>query len=196
MNRITWLLLLYQLPAKPSTQRVFVWRRLKSLGALYLQHSACLLPMREELSEGVQELKREIEDRGGETLLLSIELMEPDESAAVIERFRQQSDEDYGEFLGKCADFHQELQKERKDRHFTFAELEENEVELVKLRSWLPKIVERDFFSAESARHARSALRDCEKDFEKFGSQVATAQGVDGQRRAIRAPLRRRKRSD
>ena len=35
-----WLLLVYRVPPEPSRLRAAVWRRLKSLGAIYLQNSA------------------------------------------------------------------------------------------------------------------------------------------------------------
>jgi len=179
MSDADWLLFLYQLPAKPSTQRVFVWRRLKACGALYLQHSACLVPDRQDLRETLAELKDEIESRRGEAVALAIRLTDAKARDGIVVRFQAQSDEDYREFLGKCRDFHQELDHERKAKHLTFAELEENEVEMTKLRGWLPKIVDRDFFGASLAAAARQALQACEQDFGKFSQQVAHAQGKD-----------------
>ena len=186
MSDADWLLFLYQLPAKPSTQRVFVWRRLKACGALYLQHSACLVPDRQDLRQTLAELRDEIESRRGEAVVLAIRLTDAKERDGIVVRFQAQSDEDYREFLGKCRDFHQELDHERKAKHFTFAELEENEVEMTKLRGWLPKIVDRDFFGASLAAGARQALQACEQDFGKFSQQVAHAQGQDA------TPSRRR----
>ena len=174
-----WFLFLYQLPAKPSTQRVFVWRRLKACGALYLQHSACLVPNRPDLREALASLKGEIEGRRGEAVVLAIRLTDPKERGEIIGRFQAQSDEDYREFLGKCRDFHQELDHERRAKHFSFAELEENEVEMAKLRGWLPKIVDRDFFGASLAAGARQALQACEQDFAKFSQQIARALGQE-----------------
>ena len=40
-----WLLLVYRVPPEPSRLRSAVWRRLKSLGAIYLQNSAAALPV-------------------------------------------------------------------------------------------------------------------------------------------------------
>ena len=41
---LSWILLLYELPAAKSSQRVNFWRRLKKFGALPLKTSAYLLP--------------------------------------------------------------------------------------------------------------------------------------------------------
>lgn len=86
--------------------------------------------------------------------------------------FQQQAEEEYQEFLGRCRDFHQELDHEREIKNLTFAELDENEVELAKLRSWWPKIQERDLFEAIGCAQALKALSACGQDFEVFTQQV------------------------
>jgi hypothetical protein len=172
-NSDTWLMLLYNLPAQPSTQRVYVWRKLKSCGVLYWQHSVCVLPARPGFREKFAQLKRDIEDRHGEATISTIQFPDSSEQESIVARFRQQADEEYQEFLGQCRDFHAELANERKASHYTFAEMEENEVELAKLRSWLPKINERDFFQASLGSKAIKTLAACEKDFVKFSETVA-----------------------
>jgi len=197
----TWILFLYQLPSHPSTQRVYVWRRLKSCGAVYLQNSVCLLPHRTDVLRQLEEVRTEIEARKGRARLLPVRLLESSHNAEVVRLFQQQSDEDYTEFLGRCADFHKELAHERKSDHFTFAELEENEVELAKLQSWLPKIRGRDFHGAATAQKAARALAACEADFARYSKQVGDAQGLGSsvqrrarvdRRRSRRRPVRGR----
>ncbi|HEU5102958.1 MAG TPA: Chromate resistance protein ChrB [Roseiflexaceae bacterium] len=69
-------------------------------------------------------------------------------NALLVQRFQQQADVEYQELLGRCHDFQAELAAERAKGNLTFAELDENETELTKLRSWLAKIGERDWFDA------------------------------------------------
>ena len=45
-EQVSWLLLIYRVPSEPTRLRAAVWRRLKSLGAIYLQNSAAALPAR------------------------------------------------------------------------------------------------------------------------------------------------------
>jgi hypothetical protein len=176
-SRRVWLLFLYQLPSRPSTQRVYVWRRLKGYGALYLQNSVCLLPAQADLLDQIQKLTTEIEARQGEARLLRIHLADATEEERVIGLFRAQVDEEHGEFMGKCKDFHGELTRERAASHFTFAELDENAHELDKLHSWLPKIHRRDFFHASLAQEATAALSECERDFDAFANEVEKSAG-------------------
>lgn len=108
----------------------------------------CLLPQREDLQSHLKELKADITAGGGEADLFTICIDEPEQNTMLVERFQQQIDQEYQEFLGQCRDFYSELSEERKISNLTFAELEENEAELTKLRSWLPKIRDRDLFDA------------------------------------------------
>lgn len=176
METPRWLLFLYQVPSSPSTHRAYAWRKLKAIGALYLQNSICLLPSREELRGRLVELRDEIASRGGEANLLELELVGKGECEAMIERFGEQVGDEYGEFLEQCGDFHAELRKERDKKHLTYGELEENEAEIEKLRSWLPKIVARDFFGMKLKAAALAGLEKCEKDFALFEGQVEAAE--------------------
>jgi hypothetical protein len=176
MDRPRWLLFYYTVPASPSTHRAYAWRKLKALGALYLQNSTCLLPSAAGLARGLAELREEIAARGGEASLLEMELVDGSEAAAMVERFRAQSRDEFGEFLERCSDFHAELRKERGKRHLTFGELEENEAEIAKLRAWLPKIQARDFFHEPQGDSALAALARCERDFAVFERQVEGAE--------------------
>jgi hypothetical protein len=176
----TWLLFAYQLPASPSTHRSYTWRKLKAAGALYLQNSVCLLPERGDLRLRLAELKEEIADRGGSARLLPMRIEDEAEEASLVAGFLAQIDDDYGEFLEKCADLHAELAKETKKGHFTWGELEENEAELVKLRAWLPRLEARDWFSSARGGEARADLASCEKDFLAFEAEVESRLGEPG----------------
>lgn len=172
MTQSRWNLLIYRVPSQPSTQRVHVWRKLKGWGGLYLQQSVCVLPPRENLQQQLEKLRAEIVSGGGEADLLTVQIEDETQNALLIQRFQQQAEEEYQEFLGRCRDFHQELDHEREISNLTFAELDENEAELAKLRSWLPKIRDRDLFAAAGYAKALEALSACEQDFEVFTQQV------------------------
>jgi hypothetical protein len=66
-----WLLLVYRVPSEPTRLRAAVWRRLKSLGAVYLQNSAAVLPAGRGAERALRRLRREILDMEGTAVLLS-----------------------------------------------------------------------------------------------------------------------------
>ena len=65
----SWLLFLYKVPHEPSSYRVYVWRKLKRIGALLLHDSAWALPMSSRSLAQFQELAVEIDKLGGDSLL-------------------------------------------------------------------------------------------------------------------------------
>jgi hypothetical protein len=53
---------------------------------------------------------------GGEADLLSVTIHGSEQNTMLIQRFQQQAEQEYQEFLGQYQDFHQELDKEREKR--------------------------------------------------------------------------------
>ena len=76
MSQQQFFLLLVGVPPTPSSLRVRVWRRLRSMGAVALKRSAYLLPDTPERYEDFQWLAQEIERDGGEVLQRSGESSE------------------------------------------------------------------------------------------------------------------------
>ena len=165
-----WLLLVYRIPAEPTRLRATVWRRLKSLGAVYLQNSAAALPARDGAERALRKLRREILDMEGTAVLLSCSAVVGGQD--VVALFQAARDSEYEEILDKCVDFHAGLEKEYKANHFTYGELEENEVELVKLRNWYEKVEARDVYGAPKRSEASEALVTCGEALELYAARV------------------------
>jgi hypothetical protein len=165
-----WFLLVYRVPSEPTRLRATVWRRLKSLGAIYLQNSAAALPASTAAERALRKLRSEILDMAGTATLLSCEVLagEPEIKAA----FQAARDDEYEEIVDKCDDFQAQLRKEYVASHFTYAELEENEVDLVKLRNWFAKVADRDVFGAAGRSSAEHALAGCEQALEEYAARV------------------------
>jgi hypothetical protein len=70
MPTSSWLLLIYQLPARHSPARVKVWRRLQRIGAVLLKNSAWAMPESDDAREDLEWLKAEIVASGGEAMVL------------------------------------------------------------------------------------------------------------------------------
>ena len=71
-----WLMLSYQLPAKPAYARVKVWRRLQALGAVTVKGSVYALPANGETREDFAWLAKEIVESGGEAIVCEAGLVE------------------------------------------------------------------------------------------------------------------------
>src|SRR6266446_2514639 len=69
-KKLTWLLLLFRLPATHKTERVAVWRKLKKSGAIQIKTSTYLLPDEPARYEYFQWLTQQIRDAGGDATLV------------------------------------------------------------------------------------------------------------------------------
>ena len=72
-----WLLFVYKVPSEPTARRVYVWRKLKRLGAVLLHDAVWLLPITGYTREQLQWLAAEINEMGGEALLWESHLLSP-----------------------------------------------------------------------------------------------------------------------
>ncbi|CAG9168061.1 Protein ChrB [Cupriavidus laharis] len=175
MKTQSWLLLTYKVPPEPAKHRVALWRKLKSMGAVYLQSGVCLLPKSDDHVRRLKILENDISEIAGESLLLETVALDRSQEDKVMVRFKADRDEEYKEFLDKCKDFEAEIAKEIAASHYTYAELEENDVDLKKLQSWLEKIRKLDFYGATLATDAEQRLKDCEALLESYAQRVFEA---------------------
>jgi hypothetical protein len=162
--------LIYRVPSEPTRLRAAVWRRLKSLGAIYLQNSAAALPASTNAERALRKLRSEILDMSGSAVLLSSSVLAGEQG--VLAAFQAARDDEYEEIVDKCEDFLAQVRKEYTDEHFTYAELEENEVDLVKLRNWFAKVAERDAFGASGKEAVLEAIAGCEQSLEEYAARV------------------------
>jgi DNA-binding transcriptional regulator PaaX len=167
-----WLVLVYRVPSEPTRLRATVWRRLKSLGAIYLQNSVAALPASVAAERALRKLRSEILDMSGTAALLSCTVLAGEQEVRAA--FQAARDDEYEEIVDKCQDFLAEVKKEYEANHFTYAELEENEVDLVKLRNWLERVRQRDAFGAAGRQTAQKRLAECEEALEAYAARVYT----------------------
>lgn len=176
MNRQNWLLLTYKVPPEPARKRIALWRKLKSMGAVYLQNGVCLLTKTDDHARRLKIIENEINEMSGESVLLETVALDHAQEEKVVARFKADRDEEYVEFLDKCKDFEAEIARETAANHFTYAELEENDVDLKKLQSWLEKIVRLDFYGAPLAAEAAERLKSCEALLDAYAQRVFEVQ--------------------
>ena len=60
-----WLLLIHQIPPKPSYFRVRIWRRLQQVGAVAVKQSVYVLPKSQQALEDFGWILKEIAEGGG-----------------------------------------------------------------------------------------------------------------------------------
>jgi hypothetical protein len=172
---VRWLVLVYKVPAEPTRLRAGVWRKIKGLGAIYLQNSVAALPQSTSAERSFRVLRNEITEMGGSAYLLGSEVLSG--SAEIEQAFKAARDDEYEEIVDRCEDFLKQIEKEYQAEHFTYAELEENDEDLVKLRNWFAKVRDRDVLGASGAAAATAALEKCEKELDEYANRVYAEEG-------------------
>ncbi len=94
-----WLLLIHQIPPKPSYFRVKIWRRLQQVGALPIKQSVYVLPKNEQALEDFSWILREIKDGGGEVSLCEAAFIDGLTDEQIVATFREARKTDYEEII-------------------------------------------------------------------------------------------------
>lgn len=145
----TLLLLLVGVPPTPSSLRVRVWRRLRSLGAVALKRSAYLLPDTPERYEDFQWLAQEIQREGGEATLIRVQQIENVSHEDVLRMFHEPRDQEYRQLAVRYRKVLQSLERKSKAGSARVQE------ELTRLAKDHQRIRDIDFFDAPGGAEVR-----------------------------------------
>lgn len=132
-----WLLLVYRIPREPTAGRVFVWRKLKQLGAISLQDAVWVLPHTPRTAEQFQWLAAEIAELEGEAMLWQAEQLYATDPDSLRQQFAGPVEDEYRQILA-------ELKKKRRD--------------LTALSKRFQDAHARDYFDSELGRQTREKL--------------------------------------
>lgn len=177
--KLRWLLFLPQLPAGNSTARVSLWRQLRSVGVTSATQGAWILANTKRSRAAFARLSEMSRENGGTAVVFECVTLDGLSDDEIIGRFQADRAREYDEFETRADRFFAEIEKETKLGKFMFAELEEIEDELEKMRSWLAKISERDFFPNQRQAHSKQILSACESAFRRFAEKVYEHEQAD-----------------
>jgi hypothetical protein len=178
-----WILLIHQLPPKPTNLRVRIWRKLQKLGAVSIKNSVYVLPFNEKTHEDFQWLKQEIEMAGGEATVFRAGSVEGATDKEIINAFRKARDEEYARVTAELDGLTGTIREQKRGGHLSAGRLAGYEAELNKLHAELERIVSTDFFNSGGCPAAMSAYEQCQKalrasqSYEKAGAKARAARG-------------------
>src|SRR5215470_5578439 len=149
MSEQQLLLLLVGVPPTPSSLRVRVWRRLRTLGAVALKRSAYLLPDTPERYEDFQWLAQEVQREGGDATLVRVQQIENVTADDVRRLFHEPRDQDYRHLAARYRKVLQGL-----DRKSPAARARTEE-QLARLAKDHQRVRDIDFFGAPGGAEVR-----------------------------------------
>ena len=164
----------------PAATRIRVWRKLRSLGALYLQQSVCLLPARVPVRRQVHRLVASVRADGGTARCLTVTVADAADYAELVAEFNAERDAEYAEVVQRAPQLLAELEQETARGRATYAEVEESEADLERFDKWLAKIASRDFFAASGGPAACQAVEHCRTALAAFEDVAIAAQAGGG----------------
>jgi hypothetical protein len=132
-----WLLLHYKIPSEPSASRVYIWRKLKRLGAYLLQDSVWVLPDTPRTLEQFQWLSAEIVEIGGEATFWRAQPALAGQDEGLVEQFTAQVEAAY---------------------HVLSQALDGPGADLESLSQQYRRIKSRDYFNSGAGQRLRAAL--------------------------------------
>ena len=174
-----WLLLIYKVPQDPTRFRTYLWRQMRTLGALNLQQMVCLLPKTPDNESEMRRLVAKIEEFRGEAHLLTFSSPSNEWEDRIIARFNEIVNEDYAEVAENEERFQEEIHRETRKEKFTFTELEDMEADREKIRREMAKVQARDFFGAHGRSEADAQMAESKKLFREFSRKVYARQEVE-----------------
>ena len=132
-----WLLFHYKIPPEPSAGRVYIWRKLKRLGAILHQDAVWVLPSTPRTREHFQWLAAEIVEMDGEATLWEAQLALEGGEVPLKEQFLKQVEQPYAKIL---------------------EQLQAAEPDLEALSRQYQQIKTQDYFQSETGNRVREKL--------------------------------------
>ncbi len=159
---------------KDASLRVFVWRALRRLGAVYLHQSVCLLPERPAVRESLAPVLARVRSQGGLVRQIGVRV-EAGEHHALVAEQRRDRDTEYAEVMERAPALLAELAAETTRGRATYTEVEESEADLERFEKWLAAITARDYFGAAGAPAAHQVVQQCRKALAAFEAAALAA---------------------
>jgi Protein ChrB, N-terminal len=132
-----WILLTYKIPSEPSARRVYIWRKLKRMGALLHQDSCWILPSNPHTREQLQWLSAEIIEMGAEATLWEANTLLGTADETLMQIFIDLVEQPYLEILEM---------------------LEKGEADLESLSRRYQQVLSKDYFKSNAGKRLREAL--------------------------------------
>ena len=171
-----WLLLIHQIPPRPSYLRVKVGRRLQGLGAVPVKNSVYVMPRSDQAFEDLQWVRREIVADGGDASVCEAHFVEGLSDGAIEGLFSAAREADYGTLAREARALQTAVSRSGKRGTVKGAASS-----VVRLRKRLGELASIDFFGApgrDAVEGVLAAVEAALRPPSEVNEPVATMGGV------------------
>lgn len=162
MTKIGWLAMSYNVPIQPSKNRVYVWRKLKEMGAEYFKHGVAILPNTKSNLHKVRALSSKIKELDGDACLVELRFLDEADEERLIAAFKKQSENEFRELFIDFAKLYEDA-----EGHFGIGR-EDKE----KMCRRYAKAKSRDFFGIEKELDLEGGIPDLLEDLKKGSREL------------------------
>lgn len=144
IETLSWAVFIYSVAASQnSSARVGVWRRLQRLGAISPRSGVHVLPARADCVDALHWLAKEVQQAGGESLLMKVDEFDGLTDHELIELFKESSSKDYKALATQVI----QLEEKTKKKRLSAGDELKLRGDVAKLRKKYSEISRTDFFN-------------------------------------------------
>ncbi len=171
-DAFAWVLVNARVPKEPTRHRVAVWRALRKVGAVPISSGMWAAPKLPAFEAGI-EGARLLAERGGGSIAVFVVTEESGSDVDYLrDSFVAARRDEWAELLAECARYKVEIIKEIAIQKFSFAELEEEEQSLERLRRWHDELSARSVFALHEQAAAGAELDACQRALDGYADLV------------------------
>jgi len=166
-------LLVYTVPASPTSKRAAVWREVKRLGALYLRDGVCALPDTAAARADLEALAGRVQELGGQSTVVWNADLSPATAEALRGALIRSRQAEYAEVSEAAAELLQHVREEAAHHAFDRSARASIAGDLGRLQRWLEQTVARDYLQVGDPTPVRTLLAACRAELENHAVPLA-----------------------
>ena len=174
---MSWIILIHQIPAKPSYFRAKIGRRLNKLGAVPIKQAVYVMPDLDQSREDLGWIAQEIISSGGEAIVLQADFLDGLNDPQVTALFQNARNADYQKLCSQTREF--------KDRMAQSPSLPDNLSEfktgLAKLNKAFAAVSAVDFFPTGEQERLGRSLKELAVDLDRLENKEHAPLPLAGQ---------------
>ncbi len=176
-----WILLIIKSINVSSRDRMFIWRNIKSTGAVSLSHSVYLLHDTEDNRVTASNIARIVHDRKGEALQFFADTFNGEQEQKLNKLIAEEIIAEIKDFSKECENFISDIIKRVSNKKFKIFELEELNDDLYKLDKWRIKLIQKHKLGSDKIEILNKEIGKCKEKLNEFEEKVLQKGEMAGQ---------------